>query len=139
MMVPPPSAPGDRSDEKSGGVGGHGQDVGVRTEHPEAHPVRGVLGRSVPPHRRLTAQGGEHLVGKAVGEEIEIGEIDLVEVRPGPSRRCRGPASGASGSVEVAGASAGHAGLRGAGGRSAGQGWVIDSGRTDSSNCSPVR
>ena len=53
------------------GVGGHG---------PEALAVGGVLGRLVPPHRRLPPVDLEQVVGKAVGEVVEVGEVDRGEL-----------------------------------------------------------
>ena len=51
-------------------IGGHG---------PEALPVGCVGGGLVPPHRRLLAVQPEDVVWEAVGEDVEVGQVDLPE------------------------------------------------------------
>ncbi len=49
----------------------------VRMDRPEALTVGSVFGGLVPEHRCDRAQSREEVVREAVGEEVEIGEVDL--------------------------------------------------------------
>ena len=59
------------------GVEQHPCCLGVSGDRPEPFAIGCVLGRSVPPHRRLEAVDLEQVVGEAVGEVVEVGEIDV--------------------------------------------------------------
>ena len=49
-------------------------------DRPETLAVGSVDGRLVPPHRRSLPVGTEELVREAVGEGVEVSEVDLGEV-----------------------------------------------------------
>ena len=82
-VPPPPSRPGPVSRREARGVGPGGVDVGVAGEHPEPLVAGRVRRRRVEPDRRVAPQRGEELVREAVGEAVEVGEVDLLE----PHRR----------------------------------------------------
>jgi hypothetical protein len=71
----------------------------------------------MPPNRSLPTEHGEDLVGESVDEDVQIGQIDVRE-----SQWELLASKGLSGSTGPVA-----------------QGWVIDSGRTVSSNCWSVR
>ena len=58
------------------GVGAGGDHVRVPAHHPEPLLAGSVLGRQVPPDRRLVAEPGEHLVRESVHEQVEVGEVE---------------------------------------------------------------
>ena len=58
---------------------------GVRVHRPEPLAVGRVRGRLVPQHRRRSPQPGEHVVREAVGEAVEVGEVDAGEIGLGAS------------------------------------------------------
>ena len=61
------------------GIAQHGERLGVGRDRPEALAVRRVLGRRVPVDGGLAAVEREGRVRKAVGEAVEIGEVDVGE------------------------------------------------------------
>ena len=66
-------------------VAQHGQRLGVGGHRPEPLAVRRVLGRLVPPHRRLASVDLEESVREAVREVVKVGEVDVGE----RGRACR--------------------------------------------------
>ena len=118
-----PAAVGTRTPlgGEAGGVGSHLGDVGVPAQHPEPDPVGRVRARLLPPARSLRPQGGEDVVGKAVGEQVEVAQVDQGEVDGGQGHRVSRAARGPSGASTV------------------GHGWVMSSGRTLRSNSSALR
>ena len=78
MMVPPPSAPAERSDENKAASAATARMSRVSTQHPEADPIRGVRSGSMPPYGSFLSQMGKDLVRKTVDKEIEVGEIDFL-------------------------------------------------------------
>ena len=63
-------------------------DLGVGGHRPEALAVGRVLGRLVPPDRCLPPVQGEEVVREPVGEQVEVGQVDLRHRRrPGHAHR----------------------------------------------------
>jgi len=79
-----PAAPGNR--RVGHRILEHLKGFRVRGDRPEPLAVGGVGGRLVPVHRRLAPVDGEQLVRKAVGEFVQIGEVDPRE-RAGEGHR----------------------------------------------------
>ncbi len=48
----------------------------MRGHRPKALAIGGVVGRFVPVHRRFSPMDREQLVREAVGEVVQIGEVD---------------------------------------------------------------
>ena len=65
------------------GAAEHRERLRVRRHRPEPLTVGRVVGRLVPPHRRLATVDREQIVRKAVREVVEIREVDLGEASHG--------------------------------------------------------